>query len=228
MPDLTVDRHEEKFLLSPLEAACLRRLLDGVLRRDRFSAAGPYSIRSLYFDTACDRDYLDKVLGVSERQKVRLRLYGADDETVKLELKTKRGALCGKQSVLLTRAQAARLAAGETDFLEQLESEAARRIWALFRQERRAPAALIDYRRTAWVLPVEHVRITLDEGVCAAKCGDLFAAAPPMVGLHSAGAVILEVKYDRYLPAYVRRLLSGAGGVQMSISKYAAARAMLY
>ena len=62
---LAVDRHEEKFLLSPGEAAYTQKLLDGLLRRDRYSAAGAYSIRSLYFDTPGDGDYLDKVLGVS-------------------------------------------------------------------------------------------------------------------------------------------------------------------
>ena len=31
---LAVDRHEEKFLLNPAEAVCLRALLDGLLRRD--------------------------------------------------------------------------------------------------------------------------------------------------------------------------------------------------
>ena len=61
---LAVDRHEEKFLLNPAEAVCLRALLDGLLRRDRYSAGGAYYIRSLYFDTPDNTDYADKVLGV--------------------------------------------------------------------------------------------------------------------------------------------------------------------
>ena len=50
-PALAVDRHEEKFLLNPGEAALARALLDGALHRDRYSAGGAYYIRSLYFDT---------------------------------------------------------------------------------------------------------------------------------------------------------------------------------
>ena len=228
MADLRVQRHEEKYLLDPLQAACLRRLLDAALRRDAHCAAGPYHIRSLYFDTADDRDWQEKVLGVSERQKLRLRVYDPADESVKLELKTKRGTLCGKQSAALTRAEATRLAAGEADFLLERAGSAAQHIGALFFREQRRPAVLVEYRRTAWVLPVEHVRITLDEQVRAAKCADLFAAAPPLVGVHNAGAVILEVKYDHFLPGYLRRLLSTADAVPVSVSKYAAARAMLY
>lgn len=227
MADLRVQRHEEKYLLDPLQAACLRRLLDAALRRDTHCAAGPYFIRSLYFDTANDRDWQEKILGVSERQKVRLRLYGLADERVKLERKTKRGSLCGKQSAALTRAEAARLTAGEVDFLLDQPGDAARQIGALFLREQRRPAALVDYRRTAWVLPVEHVRLTLDENVRAARCADLFAAAPPMVGVHGAGCVILEVKYDHFLPGYVRRMLAAVDSVPVSVSKYAAARALL-
>nr|WP_317401672.1 hypothetical protein [uncultured Gemmiger sp.] len=40
--------------------------------------------------------------------------------------------------------------------------------------------------------------------------------------------MILEVKYDHYLPGHIRRLLSAVCGQGMSISKYAAAREFLY
>ena len=38
--ELQVRRYEEKYLLSPAQAAVLESLLDGVLPRDRYSAAG--------------------------------------------------------------------------------------------------------------------------------------------------------------------------------------------
>lgn len=40
--------------------------------------------------------------------------------------------------------------------------------------------------------------------------------------------MILEVKYDRFLPDYLREVLSSVCAQGMSISKYAAAREMLY
>lgn len=227
-PALAVDRHEEKFLLNPGEAALARGLLDGVLHRDRYSAAGAYYIRSLYFDTPFDNDYADKVLGVSDRRKVRLRIYSTDAASARLELKEKQGIYSHKTGVTLTRAQALALVAGERAFLCQNPDAAARRAGNLLVQEARRPAALIDYERTAWTMPVERVRITLDEHVRAAKSAALFDAAVPMVGVHSGGAVILEVKYDHYLPGHIRRMLSALQGQGMSISKYAAAREFLY
>lgn len=228
VPALAVDRHEEKFLLNPGEAALARNLLDGVLHRDGYSAGGAYYIRSLYFDTPFDNDYADKVLGVSDRRKVRLRIYDTDAATARLELKEKQGIYSHKTGVTLTRAQALALVAGEREFLRRSPDAAARRAGNLLVQEARRPVVLVDYERTAWTMPVERVRITLDEHVRAAKSAALFEAGLPMVGVHSGGAVILEVKYDRFLPGHIRRMLSAVQGQGMSISKYAAAREFLY
>lgn len=227
-PALAVDRHEEKFLLNPGEAALARALLDGALHRDRHSEAGAYYIRSLYFDTPFDNDYADKVLGVSGRRKVRLRIYDHAAPTARLELKEKQGIYSHKTGVTLTRSEAEALIAGERDFLLARSDAAARRAGNLLVQEARRPVVLVDYERTAWTMPVERVRITLDEHVRAARSSALFDGAVPMVGVHSGSAVILEVKYDHYLPGHIRRLLSAVQGQNMSISKYAAAREFLY
>lgn len=227
-PALAVDRHEEKFLLNPGEAALARNLLDGVLHRDGYSAGGAYYIRSLYFDTPFDNDYTDKVLGVSDRRKVRLRIYDTAADTARLELKEKQGIYSHKTGVTLTRAQALALIVGEREFLCRSPDAAARRAGNLLVQEARRPVVLVDYERTAWTMPVERVRITLDEHVRAARSHALFDAGLPMVGVHSGGAVILEVKYDRFLPGHIRRMLSAVQGQGMSISKYAAAREFLY
>lgn len=224
---LAVDRHEEKFLLAPAEAAQLRALLDGLLLRDRYSVNGPYYIRSLYFDTPDNTDYVDKVLGVSERRKLRLRLYDVAAQRLRLEEKQKSGVYSHKTGVWVSRQQAERLIAGEFGFLLDA-GDAARRIYLPFARQLRRPAALIDYERTAWTLPVERVRITLDERVRAAKSSALFDPDVPMAGVHSGNAVVLEVKYDRFLPGYLRRVLSSVCAQGMSISKYAAARELLY
>lgn len=226
MPDLQVHRHEEKYLLNPAQAALLRGALDALLQRDAYSAAGPYFIRSLYFDTPDDRDYTDKLLGLPERTKLRLRLYDLAADTLKLEIKAKAGSYSHKQTVGVSRAQALALLAGGQPCLG--DTPAARRALLMLHTEHRRPAALVDYQRTAWLLPVERVRITLDERVRAAKSTALFDPAVPMLGLHSAGAVILEVKYDHYLPRHLRGILSAANGQAMSISKYATARSLLY
>lgn len=224
--ELQVERHEEKYLLAPAQAEVLRGLLDGVLQRDRYSAAGPYYIRSLYFDTAENGDYRDKLLGVSERRKLRLRLYDRQAAAVKLEIKAKRAKTSHKQSAVLPRETALALVQGDPRPL-LAEGPAARAAYALYQGEGRAPAALIDYERTAWVFPVGRARITLDSHLRAAKSDDLFGADVPMVGLLDP-MTVLEVKYDQPLPGWLKRLLSTVPGTLLSISKYALARGALY
>lgn len=224
--ELQVRRYEEKYLLSPAQAEVLRGLLDSVLPQDRYSAAGPYYIRSLYFDTQEDGDYRDKLLGVSERKKLRLRLYDPGASAVKLEIKAKRARNSHKQSVILPRAAALALVDGDPGPL-LAEGAAARAAYALYQGENRAPAVLIDYERTAWVFPVGRTRITLDEHLRAAKSDDLFGENVPMVGL-LGGRVILEIKYDQPLPGWIKRVLSTVPGTLLSISKYALARGALY
>lgn len=227
-PLLSVSRHEEKYLLNPTEAVALRGMLDALLRRDRYSAGGAYFIRSLYFDTPENTDYEDKVLGVSERSKLRMRLYDPAGGQARLERKAKSGIYGHKTGLWLTRAEAEALIAGDDTPLCRQDTPAARRLWAAFRREWRRPAVLIDYERTAWALDFERVRLTIDEHVRAAKSSALFDPAVPMLGLHSGAMTILEVKYDRFLPGHLRAALSSFCAQPMSISKYAIAREMLY
>lgn len=224
--ELQVRRYEEKYLLAPAQAAALGQLLDGVLQRDRYSAKGAYFIRSLYFDTPEDGDYKDKLLGVSERKKLRLRLYDLQAQQIKLEIKAKRAKTSHKQSAVVDRRTAQALIAGDPAPLLE-EGTAARAAYALYQGEARRPAVLIDYERTAWVFPVGRARITLDSHVRASKSESLFATDLPMVEV-LAPMTILEVKYDQPLPPWLGRMLSSIPGTPLSISKYAMARATLY
>ena len=224
--ELQVQRYEEKYLVSRTQAAVLQSLLDGVLQRDRYSAAGPYYIRSLYFDTPQDGDYKDKLLGVSERKKLRLRLYDLQAPRVKLEIKAKRAKTSHKQSAVLDREIARSLIHGDPTPL-LAEGPAARAAYALYQGEHRTPAALIDYERIAWVFPIGRGRITLDSHVRASKSDSFFADRVPMVGVLDP-MTVLEIKYDQPLPPWLGRMLSSVPGTPLSISKYALARATLY
>lgn len=224
--ELQVRRYEEKYLLAPAQAAALEKLLDSVLPRDKYSAEGAYFIRSLYFDTPGDADYKDKLLGVSERKKLRLRLYDLQAGQIKLEIKAKRAKTSHKQSAVLDREIARALIGGDPAPL-LTEGPAARAAYALYQGEHRSPAALIDYERTAWVFPVGRARITLDRHVRASKSSSLWEESVPMVGVLDP-MTVLEVKYDQPLPGWLGRMLSSIPGTPLSVSKYALARAALY
>ena len=80
------DRFEKKYMISKPQAEILRMCLKPLCRLDR---GEKYWIRSLYFDTVKDDDRRDKLIGIPDRKKVRLRIYSLDSDTARLEVKRK-------------------------------------------------------------------------------------------------------------------------------------------
>lgn len=223
MPEqsFAVYRHEDKFLLSPGEAAYLRGLLRGVMQADPH---GEYSIRSLYFDTKDLRDHNEKLLGLRDRKKLRLRTYsGRREDPVKLEIKNKSENLSHKETLVITAEDAEALILGKWDVLDAYQSPTARRFQNFARAEGRGPSMLIDYEREAFLCPAQRVRITFDKHIRAARSAAFFDPNVPMVGLHSGAVTVLEVKYDHFLPGYLSRLLASCRLQQTSVSKYSTA-----
>ena len=87
-------RHELKFYINPVEYQVLSRQLDRVLERDpNGDENNEYHIRSLYFDTIYNDALLDKLDGVKNRDKYRIRIYNFSDKFIRMECKTKVGSL---------------------------------------------------------------------------------------------------------------------------------------
>ena len=85
-------RHELKHLITPAEDRIVSERLGRLFQRD--SHAGPdgtYWVNSLYFDTPEDKAFLQKIHGVNEREKFRIRYYGDAPEFLRLEKKIKKG-----------------------------------------------------------------------------------------------------------------------------------------
>ena len=227
MPEqsFAVYRHEDKYLLSPAEAVYLRGLLRGVLTPD---AHGDYAIRSLYFDTPDLRDYNEKLLGLRDRKKLRLRTYsGRREDPVKLEIKNKSENFSYKETLVITSQEAESLIRGEWGVLDAYQSTTARRFQNFVKNEGRRPTMLIDYEREAFLCPAQRVRITFDKRLRSGLGSvDIFNPDVPTVPVLDNEEIILEVKYNRVLPPYLADVLSFAcpEAVQSAVSKYTLCR----
>ena len=81
-------RHEMKYLISAASAEILRNRLPHIMKRDPHAGEnGRYTIRSLYFDDFCGSAYHEKVSGLSQRLKYRIRCYNGDTSRCRLERK---------------------------------------------------------------------------------------------------------------------------------------------
>ena len=218
-------RHELKYYINQGEIAALRMRLFPVMDLDPHCRKGPYAIRSLYFDDAYDSAYYDKIGGVMHRDKYRIRIYNNSDEVIFLERKRKVGDLIQKSSVRITRRLAERLIEGDARGLQNAQSELLHDMFVQMRTKLLRPKVIVDYMREAWVHPVEDVRITLDMQL---KTGlnsvDIFNPNILTVTPHDRDVEILEVKYNRAMPAHISGLLYGMNADRSAISKYVICR----
>ena len=216
----TVSRHEEKFIISNATAEMLKSRFRAILRADSHAGAnGSYFIRSVYFDDVSHTAYHEKLSGVKERTKYRLRYYNYDTGRMYLEKKMKNGNLTGKDSAFVSFEEAQTLLwGGDMAFAvgnPLLEEFVRQRKGSLH------PVCIVDYDRFAFTYPVEDVRITLDMDVRTRPYStELFNRYLPTMPVMDEGECVLEVKYNGFLPSHIMWMLEGVPKQRMAVSKY--------
>jgi hypothetical protein len=202
----------------------LSGVLDSVLERDpNGDEYNEYHIRSLYFDTIYNTALYDKIDGVQNRDKYRIRIYNFSDRIIKLECKTKVGSLISKRSLTIPKLLCEQLMSGDPTGLETTRSGLLNDVYREMTVNLLRPVVLVDYVREAYLHPAEEVRITFDKQLRSGlRSIDLFNPYVPTVPPFDNNEIILEVKYNRVLPPYIRDLLSTycPNALQSAISKY--------
>ena len=204
----------------------LSRLLPRILSRDaNVDQTGQYHIRSLYFDDAYDSALSDKIAGVENRDKYRIRIYNFSDKQIQLERKSKRGDYIAKTSIGITRMLAEQIMAGDAGGLEKAPHPLLRDMYRLLLHEQLRPAVIVDYVREPFTHPAENTRVTLDKQLRTGNMAhDLFDPQLPTIPVLEGETTILEVKYDAYLPDMLVPLLSSVAAQRSAISKYTLCR----
>jgi len=224
---LTVFRNEKKYLIPQDVALKLQEEIVKLLEPDEHSTDGYYTVRSLYFDSLNNADFVQKDAGVRYRKKVRLRVYSPEDETAKLELKAKDGNLQHKMSLLVSRDEARLLQEGEYEFLIDRGDELSLKLYKIMTLGIYRPAALIEYDRRAFVYPEFNTRITFDTMVRSSEVDlDVYEMDPAWNSVLS-DATVLEVKYDEKLFGPISKLLRKYNIVNSSYSKYGSGRVIM-
>ncbi len=219
-------RHEFKHVINLLDYFSLRQRVKAVAKPD--PNAGPdgrYHIRSLYFDNDDDKALREKLEGLPNREKFRIRLYNENDALIRLEKKSKFGGLCNKQSATLSREQAEHILSGDTLWMRDSDEPLFVEFFAKLSYQRLKPRTIVDYLREAFIFPYGNVRVTFDSDV---KTGlystGLFSRGIQTLGVGEQGVLLLEVKYDSFLPDIMRDLIQTNTRHTSAFSKYAACR----
>ena len=223
MREDSVTRVEKKYLLDETAVYGLHFRLQAAVPTDPMSGTAGYMVRSLYFDTLYDNDYYDKQNGLESRKKVRLRIYDANDQSAKLELKEKRGVNQWKRSLSISRADAQRLIQMDYGVLARMDTPFAQEMYNIMQTGLYIPRTIVQFNRTAYMLTTNDIRITLDTKMMASESdfnlfSDKLSFYPILI------PTILEVKYNHFLLGYLRQILSGTDQLALSVSKYCLAR----
>lgn len=215
-------RHELKYFITPAEMGVLRNVLTPVMQLDpNGNENNEYHIRSLYFDTINDDALEEKIAGVGNRKKYRMRIYNFSDKVIKLECKSKYGDLISKQSVSIPRDLAEQLIAGDPEGLQRMRHPLLHDVYREMKTHLLRPAVIVDYVREAYIHPAEDVRITFDKQLRTGLYShDIFNPSIPTYPVFDDPVEILEVKFNDFLPTYIQAILSGVTAQRSAISKY--------
>ena len=220
----TGGRHELKYYINNADYLQLHSRLPCVASPDKNALSdSSYRVRSLYFDNYQDKALREKIDGVDEREKFRIRLYNNDTSYIRLEKKSKSEGLCFKQSAIITKAECERLLNGDFSSLKENGQPLCLELYVKMQYHNLRPKNIVDYKREAYVYPAGNVRITIDSDIRAGLNTDSFLDQD-FTTIPIPDVCILEVKYDNFLPEVVRGMVALSSRSQKAFSKYAATR----
>lgn len=240
-------RHEYKHIINYGDYLALKSRLSIFMQTDKHSIDGQYKIRSIYFDDMNDSCYYQNEAGTDPRSKYRIRIYNGSKDQIVLEKKIKQNGMTKKLHQDLTMAQFEMLTGMSVDenaenfeSTESMEADLCHighQLWnfdeiyeepsliqelLILKQTRlMQPKVIVSYERTPFVENNGNVRVTFDDGICSsADFGAFFHTDLHARKILPQGQTLMEVKFDEFLPAYIKEVLENGHLRQTTFSKY--------
>jgi SPX domain protein involved in polyphosphate accumulation len=197
----------------------------------RNSDKNQYTVRSVYFDTPQFECYFDKINGIKNRKKLRLRGYNEEhpDNEVFLEIKRKYEIPIVKYRANLKYSDSLDLFKNShiNGYVKQSDKyisspENAQRFFFQIYSKNMHPVVLITYEREAYQSKFDPtVRITFDKNLRSKSyptLNELYTENDLNRSLQAH--FILEVKFNNHFPYWMNPIISSLGLVRRAASKY--------
>lgn len=213
-------RHEMKYLISAAQLPLLKSRVEQIMTLDpHVGAEGRYNIRSVYFDDYNNSCYYENENGTDPREKMRIRIYNHSSERITLECKRKDHGKTLKTSSRLSVEQTEQalngaLISGELSSLHQ-------KLNLQMQTRMLRPVVIVEYDRIPFVYKNGNVRVTFDMNISSSSSVEGFLDGDlPVRPIMPMGQLLMEVKFDEYLPDYIYRSLNLGQLQQTTFSKY--------
>lgn len=220
-------RHELKYLMGYPQYLELKSRLQAVMEPDGHAGKdGRYLIRSIYFDNYQDKALREKLNGISIREKFRIRYYNDDLSYITLEKKIKDNSLCKKLDAQITKEECGLLLDGQLWWMRHHLAPLVRELYAKMHYQLLRPRVLVSYVREPYIYKAGNVRVTFDSHIRTTLYHRTFLedTVTDIHALDFPQDMILEVKFDAFLPEVIQNIIQTDSLRQQAFSKYQACR----
>ena len=215
-------RHELKFVISELLAAQIEFNIQNIMKLDGNHAESFYTVRSLYFDDIYDSCMNELMAGVDDRYKYRIRLYNGKTDTIHLEKKSKTHEMTSKQVEDITSDEVYKII--NYDIMPS-GGDLKQCLYRDYYSRLMKPICIVEYDRSAYIEECGNVRVTFDRNIRGTYKIDKFLEKEiSQKRVIPEGELILEVKYDEFLPSYIMNVINYSVLRRQSVSKYSLVR----
>lgn len=222
-------RYELKFIINKLDAQILKKRLLTVMDVDSLASGGldGYTISSLYFDDLDSTAYFEKLDGVLYRTKYRIRVYDYDDSFIRLERKLKHENMTSKDQTKITKEQFYDIIEGNIDHIALTRDKLYNEFVKDIKLKNLRPSVIVEYKRLALTYPFSDVRVTFDSNIRSGLYNyDLFSKDLHTYSVQDPNKVVLEVKFNDFLPEHISMILETIPSFRQAVSKFALSRSI--
>jgi VTC domain len=226
-------RYEFKYFVPAFRLAELRGMLLPFVKPDKFAALSAnheYTVRSIYFDSADFEMYHTKRDHLAHRMKVRLRSYNLEQENgaVFFEIKRKYEGPILKNRATLPYSTVKKIFSGAS--LEEClpvteKAENVRRFFYQIHRKHLQPVVTVIYEREVYLSNVtdleNDLRISMDKNLRSVpypSIDELFIERDIQYPIQDH--FILEVKFNKYCPGWLKPILAKMDLQKGPASKY--------
>ena len=223
-------RHELKYEITFLEYIVLQRRLKLLMLPDgHVKPDGTYKICSLYWDNFQDKALHEKICGLTVREKFRIRYYNDDPSFLKLEKKSKVNRLYLKETCPITVDDCRKLLDGNYTWMLDSPNALIHEFYLKIMHQQLRPKTCVIYEREPFTYPAGNVRVTFDRKIQSGMYQTDFLS-PNLTKLPAPiqKDIILEIKYDDFLPEMIQDIIQTGASRAQAFSKYAACRQYEY
>lgn len=137
----------------------------------------------------------------------------------------KDNGLTSKIKTPITKDQCLKIINGDTDWLNQRDDNLLNELYIKMKNGLYRPKTIVDYVREAYIYPMGNVRVTFDKSIRSGLFStDIFDQNVPTVEVLNPNKLVLEVKFDEFIPDIIADIIQTGERRVKSVSKYALCR----